>query len=103
MFSKNMNSNDAQLFAILSILAGCFVAIFWMVVGWRAMKAHEKIAEALSVDLEQKAQLIRSSLRKDRIRDEKSFRDFLEADPLAKHLDANEQIRRFTEWKATQK
>lgn len=29
----------------LSILLGLVSAIFWMVVGWRAMRAHERIAE----------------------------------------------------------
>lgn len=31
-----------------------------------------------------------------------TFRDFLETDPLAKHLDATEQMRRFIEWKNDQ-
>jgi uncharacterized membrane protein len=39
-------SPDAQAFAMLVGLAGIATAIFWMVVGWRAMRAHERIAEA---------------------------------------------------------
>ena len=97
-----MNSNEAQLFAAVSILAVCLVTIFWMVVGWRAMRAHEKIAASLSEDLEQKSNLLRSTLKKDRNKDEKTFRDFLEADPVAKHLDSTEQMRRFVEWKRQQ-
>jgi formiminotetrahydrofolate cyclodeaminase len=97
-----MNSNDAQLFAVVSIFAGSLVTIFWMVVGWRAMRAHEKIAASLSEDLEQKSQLLRSTLKKDRHKDEKTFRDFLDADPIAKHLDSTEQMRRFVEWKNQQ-
>ena len=31
---------------MLTVLAGIATAIFWMVVGWRAMRAHERIAEA---------------------------------------------------------
>ena len=31
---------------ILSILFGFATAIFWMVVGWRAMRAHERIADS---------------------------------------------------------
>ena len=30
----------------LAILFGIASAIFWMVVGWRAMRAHERIADA---------------------------------------------------------
>ncbi len=29
----------------LAILAAIFSAVFWMVVGWRAMRAHERLAE----------------------------------------------------------
>ena len=85
-----MNTNEIQLWALVSVIGGCFVTIFWMVVGWRAMRAHEKISEYLSEDLEQKSRLLRTSQKKDRSGEGKSFRDFLEADPVAKHLDATE-------------
>ena len=32
--------------AVLLALIGIAVTVFWMVVGWRAMKAHEKLADA---------------------------------------------------------
>ncbi len=41
--------NIIEYFNTLSgfaILAAIFSAIFWMVVGWRAMRAHERIADA---------------------------------------------------------
>ena len=31
----------------LTLLLGLFTAIFWMIVGWRAMRAHEKLADLL--------------------------------------------------------
>ena len=31
----------------LTLLIGLFSAIFWMVVGWRAMRAHEKLADSM--------------------------------------------------------
>ena len=34
------------IFAVIAILAAIFSAIFWMVVAWRAMRAHERIADA---------------------------------------------------------
>jgi hypothetical protein len=98
-----MSTNEIQLLALLSGIAGFFVTIFWMVVGWRAMRAHEKISEYLSEDLEQKSRLLRVAQKKDRTSEGKSFRDFLEADPIAKHLDSTEQMRRFTEWRNEQK
>jgi uncharacterized membrane protein len=41
----NLNASGGAL-AGFAILAGIFSAIFWMVVGWRAMRAHERIADA---------------------------------------------------------
>jgi len=98
-----MSINQIQLLALLSGIAGFFVTIFWMVVGWRAMRAHEKISEYLFDDLKQKSRLLRLPQKKDWNIEGKSFRDFLDADPLAKQLDTTEQMRRFTEWKNEQK
>jgi uncharacterized membrane protein len=42
-----MNTNaPGSTLAAFAILAAIFSAIFWMVVGWRAMRAHERIADA---------------------------------------------------------
>ena len=38
-------SIDAD-FAIGAVLFGFVTAIFWIVVGWRAMRAHERLADA---------------------------------------------------------
>jgi hypothetical protein len=35
------------LFAMLAVLWGFAVTIFWMVCIWRAMRAHEKLAESI--------------------------------------------------------
>lgn len=34
------------IFPILAMLVGVAYAVFWMVVGWRAMRAHERLADA---------------------------------------------------------
>ncbi len=36
----------------LAAAAGLVTPIFWMVVGWRAMRAHERIADRLAEVLE---------------------------------------------------
>lgn len=36
----------AALGPVVIMLATLFVAVFWMVVGWRAMRAHERLARA---------------------------------------------------------
>lgn len=45
-----------------------------------------------------------SSFRRETVHRESglSFRDFLAVDPIAKHLDSTEQMRRFTEWRHQQ-
>lgn len=59
-------NTDFGIYAALVILGSIFTAIFWMVVGWRAMRAHEKIADCLSTDLHEKAMLARLSQRSER-------------------------------------
>ena len=49
----NMEMNMASEVAVFPFFAGAIVAlgaistIFWMVVSWRAMRAHERIADEL--------------------------------------------------------
>ncbi len=41
-------SNSGDGFAVvLFAAAGLFTTIFWMIVGWRAMRAHERIADRI--------------------------------------------------------
>ena len=42
--------------ATLVILWGLFVTIAWLVIGWRAMKAHEKIADSVQEYLRSRRQ-----------------------------------------------
>ena len=39
--------NAIQSLTVITLLLGLFSAIFWMVVGWRAMRAHEKLADSM--------------------------------------------------------
>jgi hypothetical protein len=90
---------NIQAFGALAVIIGIITTIFWMVVGWRAMRAHEKIADALSAGPSRQRRMSGESVQRDRSKDETSFRDFLDAEPIAKHLDASEQMRRYAEWK----
>ena len=38
--------NNLQGFGLLAVFFGLASAIFWMVVAWRAMRAHERLADA---------------------------------------------------------
>ena len=47
---------NMQGITILVMLLGIFSTIFWMVVSWRAMKAHEKLADSVErIALQQSA------------------------------------------------
>ena len=39
--------NGIQSLTVITLLFGLFSAIFWLVVGWRAMRAHEKLADSM--------------------------------------------------------
>jgi len=45
-----MNTNftaSGPVFTILASTLAVITTIFWMIVGWRAMRAHERIADKL--------------------------------------------------------
>jgi len=41
-----ITSTGVSGLAVLATMFGFAAAVFWMVVGWRAMRAHERLAEA---------------------------------------------------------
>ena len=38
-----------QILTVLTLIIGLFSAIFWMIVGWRAMRAHEKLSDSIEL------------------------------------------------------
>jgi len=36
-----------ELLALIAVALGILVTLFWMVVAWRAMRAHEKLVESV--------------------------------------------------------
>ncbi len=44
-----MNSIEASsgFLAILALLYGAVITLLWLSIGWRAMRAHERIADVL--------------------------------------------------------
>ena len=46
MNTSLQSSGHEALFVITTVLA-IVTTIFWMIVGWRAMRAHERIADKL--------------------------------------------------------
>jgi uncharacterized membrane protein len=46
VFMTPMFAAASGAFAFLVTVAAILSAIFWMIVGWRAMRAHERLADA---------------------------------------------------------
>jgi hypothetical protein len=44
---SNGGAGAIGLYAMFVVLWGLAVTIFWMICGWRAMRAHERLAEAV--------------------------------------------------------
>jgi uncharacterized membrane protein len=42
----NLHSAGFGFFAFLAVVWGLLVTVFWLVVAWRAMRAHERLASA---------------------------------------------------------
>ena len=42
----NAGSGGFSFFVVVAGLLGVVSTVFWMIVGWRAMRAHEQLAKA---------------------------------------------------------
>ncbi|MEQ1893486.1 MAG: hypothetical protein ABL998_13140 [Planctomycetota bacterium] len=47
-FLSSGSGGAAVFFSILAGLFGLAVSVVWLWIGWRAMRAHERIADALA-------------------------------------------------------
>jgi uncharacterized membrane protein len=46
MMNFNVTRSGMEGLMILATIGGLITTVFWMVVGWRAMRAHERLADA---------------------------------------------------------
>ena len=46
-------SSDSETVVLVTVVWAVFVTIFWMIVGWRAMRAHEKLVDVFNHRLRQ--------------------------------------------------
>ncbi|MBL8861663.1 MAG: hypothetical protein JNK02_06585 [Planctomycetes bacterium] len=47
----NPGTNAVLLLSVVTTLVGVISTVFWMVVSWRAMRAHERIADRIDEKL----------------------------------------------------
>ena len=81
--------NRSLLWAILHGIFSWFYVIYF---GLTRRASERRLTETPKRDFE--------AARKEKREAEKSFREFLNADPLAKHLDGAERMRRYVAWKS---
>jgi uncharacterized membrane protein len=44
--NSTFQASGSTAFVVLTSILAIVTTIFWMIVGWRAMRAHERIADA---------------------------------------------------------
>jgi hypothetical protein len=113
------NTGAFILVAVISAVFSLLLTVIWMIIGWRAMKAHEKIANDLSklVVSSQKTELpalspsstttsaaIPQANQPDNFRQQnneqnKLYRHFLVEDSEAAKLPPKERHEKFRQWK----
>ena len=82
----------------LLIAFGIFTAIIWIVIGWRAMRAHEKIADNVTRYLDAHSAGDLHSLRRENAIQNKNYRKYLLHNPDAEKLPSKERHERFRDW-----
>jgi hypothetical protein len=84
--------------AELAITFGILTTLFWMIIGWRAMKAHERIAKQMAryIDLVTAGDL--ANLRKENAAQHKQYKQFFSQNPGVDSLPSKERHERFREW-----
>ena len=54
-FTMNNSSSAGAFLAVVTTIVAIVTTVFWMIVGWRAMRAHERIAQTLDEKLRERA------------------------------------------------
>lgn len=85
---------DAELFITFGLLS----AIIWIVIGWRAMRAHEKIADTLALHVNALLRGDPHNLRRENATQHKHYKQFIQQNPDAEKLPSKERHEQFRDW-----
>lgn len=91
---KTLIHTMGELFIAFGILS----AIIWIVIGWRAMRAHERMADSVVQHLGTLSREDTRNLRKENAASHKHYRQFLLETPDAERLPSKERHERFRDW-----
>jgi len=88
--------------AELILLFGLIVTVLWLVIGWRAMRAHEKLADQAKRVNDRLAQLDVGDQRKPLREQNRLYKEFLRSHPEMEGVTSKERHERFREWEIEQ-
>ena len=82
----------------LFVAYGILITIIWIVIGWRAMRAHEKIASNVTRYFDTFSVGDLHSLRKENAIQNKNYRKYLLQNPDVEKMPSKERHERFRDW-----
>lgn len=78
------------------------VTVLWLVIGWRAMKAHEKLADQAQRANDRLRQLDTVDVQGPLRDQSRRYRDFVKQNPEVENLTSKDRHERFREWEIEQ-
>ncbi|NWK57799.1 hypothetical protein HW115_19425 [Verrucomicrobiaceae bacterium N1E253] len=87
-----------QGFAIFIAIVGLITTVLWLLIGWRAMTAHERVADAASLLAEQLRKMNEGTTLEEAQR--VLYNEFLNEVKPDKSLSVEERSELFKSWKA---
>ncbi len=87
---------DMVVLGIISGLVSFVITLLWLVIGWRAMRAHERIADTLAIHFQNAKPT--SSQKNSNEEYSKKYRTFLNEVEEAKNVPFLERQVMFKEW-----
>jgi hypothetical protein len=87
--------------AELTLTFGILITIIWLVIGWRAMRAHERIADQLARYVGIASATDLPNLRRENAVQHKHYIQFILQHPEVEKMSPKEQHERFREWLQT--
>ena len=86
----------------LILLFTLVITVFWLVIGWRAMRAHENLADQARRANDRLAQLDVSDQQTPLREQNRLYREFARNHPEVEGLTSKERHERFREWEIEQ-
>lgn len=80
------------------IAFGILTTIIWIIIGWRAMRAHERIADSVLRHVDALSRGDQHNLRRENATQHKHYKQFILQNPDAEKLPSKERHEQFRDW-----